>query len=107
MKLKIKEYDIAKKREEKYKINSKINALEVRVIDEKGDQRGVMSLKDAIYIANEVGLDLVEIAPNSNRAHPSIIFSNFHCFRMVAELSDKMLVSLERSLICYQTHKVS
>tara|TARA_Y100000590_G_C15172389_1_gene807904 strand:- start:72 stop:620 length:549 start_codon:yes stop_codon:yes gene_type:complete len=88
MKLKIKEYDIAKKREEKYKINSKINALEVRVIDEKGDQRGVMSLKDAIYIANEVGLDLVEIAPNSKPPVCKIL--DFGKFRYEIEKQQKL-----------------
>ena len=88
MKLKIKEYDIAKKREEKYKINSKINALEVRVIDEKGDQRGVMSLQDAIYIANEAGLDLVEIAPNSKPPVCKIL--DFGKFRYEIEKQQKL-----------------
>ena len=66
MKLKIKESEIARKKEEKYKINSKIQAQEVRVIDENGNQKGLMSLSDAINLSDEANLDLVEIAPNSN-----------------------------------------
>ena len=66
MKLKIKESKIARKKEEKYKINNKIRAQELRVIDENGNQKGLMSLSDALNLSNEANLDLVEIAPNSN-----------------------------------------
>jgi translation initiation factor IF-3 len=38
---------------------------EVQLIDENGQNRGVVSFFDALKIAEEVGLDLVEIAPNS------------------------------------------
>ena len=34
----------------------------VRLIDEEGNQAGVVTIKDAIYKAEKVGLDLVEIA---------------------------------------------
>jgi len=37
----------------------------VRLIDEKGNQAGVVSFKDALQDAKEVGLDLVEISPNA------------------------------------------
>ncbi len=59
MKLKIKESEIARKKEEKYKINSKIQAQEVRVIDENGNQKGLMSLSDAINLSDEANLDLI------------------------------------------------
>ncbi len=38
---------------------------EVQLIDETGQNRGVVSFFDAMRIAEEAGLDLVEIAPNS------------------------------------------
>ena len=38
----------------------------MRVIDNEGTQLGVMNLRDALTIATEKLLDLVEVAPNSN-----------------------------------------
>ncbi len=38
---------------------------EVQLIDENGQNRGVVSFFDAMRLAEEAGLDLVEIAPNS------------------------------------------
>jgi translation initiation factor IF-3 len=48
-----------------HKINQRITAREVRVIDAQGEQAGVLSLRDALALAEESGLDLVEVAPNS------------------------------------------
>src|SRR5262245_49035241 len=42
-----------------------IRAPEIRVIDAEGQQLGVMTPEDAIRQAEEVGLDLVEVAPGS------------------------------------------
>ena len=47
-------------------INDEIREKEVRVIDSDGAQLGIISLKDALAIAAEKNLDLVEIAPTSN-----------------------------------------
>jgi translation initiation factor IF-3 len=41
-----------------------IRIPEIRVIDDEGNQLGVMATADALNIAEERGLDLVEIAPN-------------------------------------------
>ena len=38
----------------------------MRLIDENGKQAGILSLKEALEIAKEKRLDLVEIAPNSS-----------------------------------------
>ena len=38
---------------------------EVQLIDDTGQNRGVVAFFDAIALAEEAGLDLVEIAPNS------------------------------------------
>ena len=42
-----------------------IRAAEIRVIGAEGEQLGVMTPEDAIHQAEEVGLDLVEVAPGS------------------------------------------
>ncbi len=56
---------MAKKKEEKFKINELILAPEVRVVNEEGTMMGVMNTAQAVSRANEKGLDLVEIAPNA------------------------------------------
>lgn len=45
--------------------NGKIRAREVRVLDETKQPLGVMSLTDALRLAQNRGLDLIEIAPNA------------------------------------------
>ena len=45
--------------------NEKIRAREIRVIDENGEQLGIMVPFDALKIARERSLDLVEISPNA------------------------------------------
>lgn len=44
-------------------INEQIRAREVRLIDEKGDNIGVVPIAQALGRAEQAGLDLVEIAP--------------------------------------------
>ncbi len=48
------------------RINRQIRAREVLVIDENGVQRGVMSVPEACRLADEAGMDLVEVSPNAN-----------------------------------------
>ena len=48
------------------KINDRIRALEVQVISKDKQNLGTFSLKEAIEMAKENGLDLIEISPNSN-----------------------------------------
>ena len=45
------------------RINDKIRAREVRLIDGQGQQRGVVSLREAMTLAEEEDLDLVEVSP--------------------------------------------
>jgi translation initiation factor IF-3 len=47
------------------RVNERIRAREVRLIDEDGNQLGVVSLFDAMKKARDVGLDVVEISPNA------------------------------------------
>ena len=46
-------------------INHKIRSREVRVVDSEGEQLGVMPLEDALKIAQEKNLDLVNVAPQA------------------------------------------
>jgi len=45
--------------------NNKINSLEVQVISSKGQNLGILSTKEALYLAEQEGLDLIEISPNA------------------------------------------
>ena len=51
--------------EERRRINHQIRISQVMVIDEGGEQLGVMSPEDGRRIADEKGLDLVEVAPGA------------------------------------------
>lgn len=47
------------------RINRRIRVPEVRLIDDEGNQLGVLSTREAIQKAEEAGLDLVEIQPTA------------------------------------------
>ncbi|MDO7786695.1 translation initiation factor IF-3 [Desulforamulus aquiferis] len=47
------------------RINEEIRAREVRVVDADNNQLGIMSAKEALRIAEEKQLDLVEVAPQA------------------------------------------
>lgn len=46
-------------------MNDEIRVKEVQLIDDDGTNRGVIAIDDALELASSAGLDLVEIAPNS------------------------------------------
>ncbi len=48
-----------------FKMNKEIKATEVRVLDEDKSQIGIMSLDEALGLAEERGVDLVEIVPKA------------------------------------------
>ena len=45
------------------RVNESIRARDVRLISQKGGQLGIRQLRDALRIARQVNLDLVEVAP--------------------------------------------
>lgn len=47
-------------------MNREIRAAQIRVIDDQGQMLGVMTVPEAIRIAEERGLDLLEIAPTAS-----------------------------------------
>lgn len=50
---------------DKTRINDAITVAEVRLIDAEGEQLGVTAISEALTLAGEAGLDLVEISPNA------------------------------------------
>lgn len=52
-------------KEQSFRINGQIRISPVRLIDENNNQIGVVSVQEAQARADEAGLDLVEVAPNS------------------------------------------
>lgn len=60
-------------------MNGEIRAREVRVVDTDGNQLGIMSVREALRLAQEKDLDLVEVAPN---AYPPVCrIMNYGKFR--------------------------
>ncbi|MFY9378042.1 MAG: translation initiation factor IF-3, partial [Peptococcia bacterium] len=49
----------------KQRVNEEIRAREIRLVSDTGEQLGIMSPKEALQIALQKGLDLVEIAPTA------------------------------------------
>ena len=48
------------------RINEMIRVREVRLIDEEGNQLGIVPTPEALRMAKDKGLDLVEVSPNAN-----------------------------------------
>ena len=49
-----------------HRVNERIRAREVRLIDPEGKQLGVKALPEALSVARQLDLDLVEVAPDAN-----------------------------------------
>ena len=47
------------------RVNNRIRASEVQLITDDGDNIGVVPIGEALDRAKEVGLDLIEVAPNA------------------------------------------
>ena len=48
------------------RINEMIRVREVRLIDDEGNQKGIVPALEALKLAKEKDLDLVEVSPNAN-----------------------------------------
>lgn len=48
------------------RINERIRVREIRLISDDGSQRGIVPTVEAMRLARESGLDLVEVAPQAN-----------------------------------------
>jgi translation initiation factor IF-3 len=54
------------RRDDRLRVNERIRVREIRVIDDTGAQIGIMAPPQALALAREKGLDLVEISPTAN-----------------------------------------
>lgn len=59
-------WEVIKISKNKTKINEEIRENELRVIDENGTMVGIISRNEALSLADERGLDLVNVSPNAN-----------------------------------------
>jgi len=56
---------IGKETKDSINVNEKVKAKEVRLIDDEGKQFGIVPTSEALKIAKERGLDLVEVSPKT------------------------------------------
>ncbi|MBS3917010.1 MAG: translation initiation factor IF-3 [Sulfuritalea sp.] len=54
---------MAQPQQKAQRLNEEINAPEIRLIGMEGEQVGIVSVQEALRMAEEAGVDLVEIAP--------------------------------------------
>ena len=59
-------FDRSPRRDDRTRVNERIRVREVRVIDDTGQQLGIMPPQQALTIAKQKGLDLVEIAATAS-----------------------------------------
>jgi len=57
---------VAKIDKKKFRVNERIRAPRVRLVDADGKQVGIVSRDEALAMAREQGLDLVEVAPQAD-----------------------------------------
>ena len=48
------------------RVNEQIRVREIRLIDDEGEQKGIVPTIEALRMAKERELDLVEVSPNAN-----------------------------------------
>ncbi len=48
------------------RINDEIGVVRVRLVDERGEMVGIVGRNEALAMATDAGLDLVEVAPNAD-----------------------------------------
>ena len=65
------------------RINEQIRVREVRLIRDEGEKQGIMTILEALEIAKEQGLDLVEVAPQANP--PVVKILNYGKFKFENE----------------------
>jgi translation initiation factor IF-3 len=83
----------------KFNINERISAGEVRVIDEAGEMVGVMTMEQALTLADETEKDLVEINPKANPPVVKLIqYSKFKYQQDKAEKSKPKSVDDNKTL---------
>ncbi len=70
------------------RINGQIRVREVRLVDQNGEQRGIVPTLTALKIAEQADLDLVEVAPQANPPVCKILDYGKYRFDMEKKLRD-------------------
>jgi translation initiation factor IF-3 len=70
------------------RINEQIRAREVRLIDDQGEQKGIVPTLEALKMARELSLDLVEVAPTANPPACKILDYGKYRFEMEKKLRE-------------------
>jgi translation initiation factor IF-3 len=63
------------------RVNDEIRIPQVQLVDHEGQNRGIVDIEEARELAEEVGLDLVEISPNSRPPVVKILDYGKHKFQ--------------------------
>lgn len=71
------------------RINGQIRAQNVRLVSEDGSQLGIKPIQEALHLAREAGLDLVEIAPQA--VPPVCKVIDYKKFRYIQEKKNKVV----------------
>lgn len=79
------------------RLNEEIRCKEVRVIGEDGEIIGVMHPKEALELANEKNLDLVEVSPNA--VPPVCKIMNYGKFRYEKTKKDKENKKKQKNIV--------
>jgi len=70
------------------RINENIRVREVRLIDDEGNQLGIVPTQEALKLAKEKDLDLVEVSPNANPPVCKILDYGKYRFEQEKKLRD-------------------
>ena len=70
------------------RINEQIRVREVRLIDDEGNQKGIVPTLEALKMAKERELDLVEVAPTANPPGCKILDFGKYRFEQEKKLRD-------------------
>ena len=70
------------------RINEQIRVREVRLIDDAGAQKGIVSTLEALRMAQDVNLDLVEVAPQADPPVCKILDYGKYRFELEKKLRD-------------------
>ncbi len=70
------------------RINEMIRIREVRLIDDEGNQMGIIPTSEALNMAKDKGLDLVEVSPNANPPVCKILDYGKYRFEQEKKLRD-------------------
>ena len=87
-----------------YRTNRRILVPEVRMVDEDGEQLGVMPTQEARRMADERGLDLVEVAPASSP--PVCRLMDYGKFKYQATRKEREARKLRRGSVTNELREV-